>query len=281
MKQISAPAWRADWLNGWLAAVGVTALAPEVRLSWTDEASPAAVFHIPSLDLLTQVLPTEEELATCVIARDHVESELSFPRKPTEAEYDDRARLARLTSDRSLGSTVSDLLPEKAKDLSHSPFDPPAPAGLTLHDRAMRCRRSIESDSAVEESMAGTHPSTSSNGLGYDLRRLASSCVPGDSLVVDPVVELLSFFGSQLFHQFGQSTRGWKPISMFKPGAFRWATWTEPLNWAGIDSVLDRYYSNVSTAILHQAFESVAYTPTGSADVTRGIGSRPAVLLRS
>jgi hypothetical protein len=274
VERVVAVAWRADWLNAWLAAIGVTRRLPQVKLSWTDDVNPAAVFTTPTVELLEDALPTDADVVEIVIAREHADSATTFPRNPTLEEFAARAEVARKTGDWSLGSTVSDILLPKEKRLPHSPFDPPVPAGVTLHSR-MKSALGATSRDQVAESMAGSLAPVAVNGLGFDLRRLAASCVRGQAVVIDPIVEVCAFFGLQLFHQSEGRTRGWKQGSMFSPGAFSWPTWSQPLDWAAIDSVLDEFYSGNELAILGQVFESIAYKKTAAADKTRGYGSRP------
>ena len=43
MTQVPCPGLPADWINGWLAAVGATVLDARIRLHWTTEGTPLAV----------------------------------------------------------------------------------------------------------------------------------------------------------------------------------------------------------------------------------------------
>src|ERR1700682_3493744 len=110
--ECAAPGLTADWLNAWLAGIGVTVLVPQARLSWSADPRPIACFHAPEAqDLVAevaQVLPDVDALGGLAIARvlpGHVE----FPRTVSEAAYADRARVAREQNDFSLGATVTDL----------------------------------------------------------------------------------------------------------------------------------------------------------------------------
>ena len=57
-----APGLPADWLNGWLAAIGVTVLIPGARLCWTDDGVPSAVFEtdepVDLAKVVADALPT-------------------------------------------------------------------------------------------------------------------------------------------------------------------------------------------------------------------------------
>ena len=57
------PGLPADWLNGWLAAIGVTVLVPGTRLCWTDDGVPSAVLETEQPVDLPKVVA--EALPTC------------------------------------------------------------------------------------------------------------------------------------------------------------------------------------------------------------------------
>ncbi len=271
---VEAPAWTADWLVAWLAAVGVTYRDRTVRLRWTDGPLPTAVFHCDGEAALNATVPSFDEIKTIVIARDLPGFD-EFPRKPTHEQFSDRARPARERNDLSLGATVSSFGIDKTEELPHSPFDPSVPRGITLHQRLLSSREAVADGEFLVDSMRGQATTASTNGLGFDFRRLAASSVPGDNLVIDPLVETMAFFGLLLFTQYGKGTRGWRDGSAFSTGAFRWPVWRPALDWAGIDALFDRF-SNGLSAPVTATFESVAYAPTATADTTRGFGSRRA-----
>lgn len=108
-----APGLTADWLNGWLAAIGVTVLLDGVRLSWADRPVPFAVFEMDEeIDLvqaLAESLPTEQTLADSTIARKLPEAMYEFPRKVTLESFRERAALERRMHGSHLATSVSDL----------------------------------------------------------------------------------------------------------------------------------------------------------------------------
>lgn len=275
MEQIVANGWTADWLVGWLASIGLTYRDREIKLSWTDEPVPCAVFHVTSVEQLEAAVPTIAEVEQLAITR-HLVERHELPRKPTSEQYADRSRLSRETGDLTLGATLSDIGVEVGKDLPHSPFDPPVPKGLTVAERLLALTPKLE-ENGLPLSFDGAGRTAVSNGLGFDLRRLAANSVPGRR-AADAHAETLAFFGSVLFTQCGRGTRGWKEESIFRTGAFQWATWHRPLDWAGIDSFLDHFYAKTrnGASLVPRVFESVAYRPTGSADPTRGYDGQPA-----
>jgi len=108
------------------------------------------------------------------------------------------------------------------------------------------------------------------NGLGFDLRRLAASAVPG-RLAIEPFVETMAFSGMMLFTQVGEYTRGWASGSSRRTGAFTWPTWRTPLDWSALDSALDLYHSPKASGSFPSAeFDSIAYRPTSSSETNRG-----------
>jgi hypothetical protein len=102
-----APGLTADWLNGWLAAIGVTVMLPGVKLSWSDEPTPVALFSGPHVgDLPTavaSVLPTVSDLDHSTIRWDHPQCTHKLDYKVTLAAYRERVALERAKSDSPLG----------------------------------------------------------------------------------------------------------------------------------------------------------------------------------
>lgn len=291
MDVLQAPGLTAEWLNAWLAALGVTVVLPQVRLSWSDDVRPVALFHAPSgADIaadLAAAMPDVGQLAIALM----LPGRPDFPRNPPMEVYWDRAVLARQLGDFSLGSTITDLQdPLPVGGLSHSPFDPPAPQGRTLHQRLADCRAAIDDDLAghITASLAGSEPRIAANGLGFDYRRFVAGVQPKAAKSVDPVVECLAFFGLALFPVRGdgarERTRGWqgKPS---RAGAFRWPAWSQPLDRWGIDALMDLVTASASTASrgrprlpgrtgVTALFESIPYRWQSTLDTTRAYASR-------
>lgn len=290
----TAPGLRADWLNGWLAAIGATVLVPGLRLAWTDEPVPAACFAVasgePAARVIGAAFPTVEDIGRLAIAR-HVDGTSEFPRTVTLDAYRDRARLERQTGGCSLAASVTDLTadPKKLGNLPHSPFDPPMPQGITLWQRLQACRATLADDpgAAVEATLSGRATRVDGNGLGFDYRRLGSGVQPKGrtGMLVDPVVETLAFFGIGLFPARGGSDgerfRGWT-LRSTRRGAFRWPVWAGSLDRWAIDALLDQAEAARGRPALcgrlgiHAWYQSVPYAPLTSADVTRAYASERA-----
>jgi hypothetical protein len=278
MRVDPAPGLPADWLNGWLAAVGVAALLHDVRLSWSDDAAPVARFHhcedTPLARRIAMAMPDEVALRGLVLA--------SLSRKVTLRDFQAAAERSRSLADASLSFSVTDLIADRRierVDL-HGPFDPPAPQGKTLLDRVLDCRRRVEADldRRIDDTLAGTGIREKANGLGFDIRRIPSGVQPDASVMVDPVVECLCFAALPLFPLRGNGSarlqRGWTGRAGQR-GAFRWPVWSEPLNVWAIDALLDRFYAGGDTRLLGVtgAFATVPFQRKGSSDVTRGYAS--------
>lgn len=263
---------QADWLNGWLAAIGITVLIPDARLAWTHEPTPAAELHLPTHDPATyiyQALPTHQWFDQLAIARHHPQAD-QFPRKVSLDTYQARVPLERAAAHPSLAHSVTDLVPPEDGVLPHSPFDVPAPKGLTLWDRAKKTRAHITSPDWIADTLAGRGRRIEDNGLGFDVRRLASRADDTDKRS-DPVVETLTFCALALFPIRGNgrsdTTRGWiRPPS--QQGAFHWAAWRAPLDRWAIDAWLDRFHADIEADVL-QCYATAPYRQTGSSDATR------------
>lgn len=277
-----APGLTADWLNGWLAAIGVTVLIPGLRLAWSNEPVPVAIFtsdgEIDLASSLGDELPTENSLADSVIAKKHPAAHHEFGRNVTFASFQERAALERTTKTGFVAASVSDLRFDlDQNNLDHSAFDPPAPRGETLWSRAVACAKAIASDdivSSITETLAGRGHRKKLNGLGFDAKRLPLGIHGAGSvsdLFVDPLIELLCFSSLPLFPTRGNGRairqRGWRDGNL-KRGAFEWIAWTPSLDRWGIDALLDLEYET-QTPLAIARYRVVPYQPLGSADVRR------------
>lgn len=282
-RMLDATGLRADWLNAWLAAIGVTIAIDGVRLSWSDDAVPHARFSGICDDMATIVyeqLPTLDDLAALPIAR-YLDGRTELPRAVSLATYRDRAEAERSAVEPSLALCVTDLIgprgPGGSEDnLPHSAFDVPMPKGITLWQRVVACREAITGPEMVSASFRGPAPRVRTNGLGFDITRIPSRSDGGDNQV-DPVVELLAFIGITFFPTRGNgrsgTTRGWRAAPS-RHGAFRWGTWHQPRDRWSIDAWLDRFHADRQPD-LHSVYQSVPYQPLSASDTTRGYASEP------
>lgn len=313
MGSFPAPGLPASWLNGWLAAIGATVLVPDLRVAWTEGPAPAALFVLDADDAaarIAQALPTLEQLGRLAIARTRPDAP-HLPRVATLAEFRARARLIHegtvASIDRSLEMSLTDLYDLDGDEVPHAPFDPPAQKGVTLHERLMTCRASIDqvgdSGAAVGASLRGRGRRVQANGLGFDYLRSATGVHPksGPSKVevhVDPVVETLAFFGLHIFPFRGSALPKQQPRQRGFAGrpslrhAFRWPCWRDPLDVWAVDSLLDRFHAvaprvgeagsaawppqGVSTLRrlgIHAVFGSIYHHARGQADSYRAFAS--------
>jgi len=300
---IAAPGLTSDWLNGWLAAVGITLLVPEVRLAWTNGPNPHALFSAHTASDLEQFgclvadhLPSVDRLRELRIA-ESLPGQNALPRKVTAAAFRERCRLSR-DGDCTLGWITTDLAPANNDgSLQTSPFYPAGPGTVgTLHDRLVACGELITDPAAmVTASLAGTAVRQKRFGLGFDYRRIASPTTPNGDNWIDPVVEVLSFHALALHPVRGDgrvsarpdrvraSTRGWgAPAS--RRGAYNWPVWSPLLDVVGIDALLDQFWADPTRALgatagpVTGAHQLVPYRPLGTADTTRGYGSEAFVV---
>lgn len=272
-----APGLPADWLNAWLAAIGVTVLLPDVKLSWTSEVVPHAVFRAEEgIDLpsaLFDALPSEATLETTAVARNNGSSPFELPRAVSLEAFTSRAEIERRDHSTWLASQVSDLVSERDLEpdkLATGPFNPPAPKGITLFDRAMTCRGLIDSVSLMRDSLNGTPTRFQTNGLGFDCRRVATGVQSErrSKVHVDPVVEFLAYVALTLFPLRGDGRhavrqRGWSG-GQFQRGAFRWFSWSDPLDVWGVDAMLDQ-----PELVAEVEWQSVPYRVANDSDPTR------------
>lgn len=275
-----APGLPASWLNAWLAALGITVLVPDAKLSWTGGTDPVARLHHPDVvGALASAIPDESQLQQLAIARTHPQVSEELPRKVTRQEYLARVVLAQ-TGDFTLGATLTDLCPDPSDEIAHGPFDPPVPRGITLHERLVRCRREVDDlEDAVRLTLAGSGRRRPFNGLGFDYTRFFSPTDPVGGNWCDPVIELLAFYGLALLPVRGDGRsmrpRGWSGRPS-RRGAFRWPTWGIALGAPGVDALLDEFWCAGQSRDVSQVFRSVPYRPRGSADSTRAYASERA-----
>jgi hypothetical protein len=274
-----APGLPAEWLNGWLAAIGVTVLVPGARLRWTDDGVPSAVFQTDqSVDLpkvVADALPTPEALACSAIARRLPGMEHDFSRNVTLAAFRERAVVERRAGGGILAASVSDLNADlKPDNLEHGAFDPPAPRGETLWSRATACAQALATaDIAqrVRDTFSGSGRRETLNGLGFDARRFPAGMHAARDVYADPVVELLAFAALPLFPTRGDGRlvrqRLWTDSST-RRGAFQWIAWRPALDRWGTDALLDLPPRDLGGLTIAK-YRVIPYQPAARADTTR------------
>ena len=296
MAEVTCPGLPASWLNAWLAAVGATVLDPRIRLRWTTETTPTAVLCADEVDpvaALAASWPDQEVLAEMAIA----ERWRDTPRLPRRVSVD--AFVARACATRghphswTLSSTMTDLSLDENREVAHAPFDPAGPGTIKwLHHRLLKVHREVEpSVERLVDSVSGVAERVKDNGLGFDLTRMGSQS-DASGMAVDPVVEVLAFFGLALLPVRGLGTdrsvrgsshssaiqRGWRRIPRTRrEHRFMWPAWETALDRAAIDALLDmwepdkkRLWSRVG---VHAGWQSVQFKPRATADTTRGFGA--------
>ena len=296
MTEMTCPGWRASWVNAWLAAVGATVLDERIRLHWTADAEPVAVLSSEDGDpvaALAESWPGAESLSQLPIA-EHWRGAAELQRKVSVEAFIERAQAAR-SHERSwtLSSTMTDLAVDRDGEVAHAPFDPAGPGTIKwLHHRLLKVHGHLDDPAArLRESFAGEADRVKDNGLGFDQTRLGSLQDATDPWV-DPIVEVLAFFGLALLPVRGRGAdgqldrsadvsarqRGWREVDGSRERrTFHWPAWSQPLDGDGIDALLDAWNPERQAAWarlgVHAAWRSVQYESRGSSDSTRAIGA--------
>lgn len=297
MTEVVCPGWRASWVNAWLAAVGATVLDDRIRLSWTTGAEAVAVLSAKAGDPVAALIeswPDAQSLSRLPIARERLGAPELKRTVPIEV-FVERARAARShRGSWTLSSTMTDLSVDERGEVAHAPFDPSVPKGLTLHQRLIAVHEHVDPCSdQVQDSLAGRADRVQANGLGFDQTRLGSLHDATDPWV-DPVVEVLAFFGLALLPVRGRGAdkqldrsadvsarqRGWRQVAGSEERrsfSFHWPAWSQPLDSDGIDALLDAWSpereDGWARLCVRAAWRSVQYERRGSADSTRAIGA--------
>ena len=294
MNQMTCPGLPGRWINGWLAAVGATVLDTRVRLHWTTDGAPLAVLSSSEGDpvaALVESWPDGALLSGLPIAESWKDAGKIRRRVPVEA-FAARARAARDHPYAwTLSSTMTDLCVDEDGAVAHAPFDPSVPRGITLHQRLMSVVEAVNPTAVhIGDSLAGHAARVNANGLGFDLARLGSQ---GDatSKWIDPVVEVLAFFGLALlpvrglggdrqldrFADVRERQRGWRKPPESRDRRFHWPAWGQPLDSNGIDALLDAWNPEKrhtwARVGVHAGWQAVPFQPSISADPTRAFGS--------
>lgn len=301
MKEMICRGLPADWVNAWLAGVGATKLDSKLRLRWTMDNPPLAVLcadDADPVDLLAAAWPTREELWELPIA-EHWGDTSPIRRKVSVQDFAERVKAARAhASSWTLSSTMTDLHVTDNGEVAHAPFDPAGPGPIKwLHHRLAKVHRQVDPTVArLTKSLRGDAIRVKDNGLGFDITRLPSQADKTEKWV-DPMIEVCAFFGLALLPVRGAGTdrqvdrsartsmrqRGWTRFAgMADHGTdvcLVWPAWSQPLDFNGIDALLDIWKWRESGAWralgIHGGWRTVRYLRRGSGDTTRGFGSEP------
>ena len=293
MTEVTCPGLPGAWVNGWLAAVGATVLNARIRLHWTTHGAPLAVLSADEVDPVAAVVeswPDETRLSDLPIAKSWKDAGTIRRNVPVEA-FTARARAARSHAYCwTLSSTMSDLCLDEHGTVQPGPFNPPVPRGITLHQRVMKVHEHVEPAAEwIRDSLAGRATWVEGNGLGFDQARLGSQADDAPKFV-DPVVEVLAFFGLGLMPVRGTGTdnpldrfagvrqRGWRKTSGSRDSqSFHWPAWGQPLDSHGIDALLDVWNpekKHTWTQVgVDAGWRTTWFQPRGSADTTRAYGA--------
>lgn len=301
MSELECPGLPASWFNAWLAAVGTTVLVPEMRLSWTDSATPTAVLSAAGdrdiAGLLAAAWPTSERIDDLPIAENWRGGRTIAPNVPLSA-FCERAAASRGHDDTwALTSTYTDLHVEEASGgdemVARSRLAPAAPGPVgPIHRRLTRVLGRVDEPLVqLKATVEGRARRVSANGLGFDIARITATGDDSDKMV-DPVLEVLSFFGMALLPIRGTGTRRrlnertwaqarqrlwFQDADNSRRLRLMWPAWRDALTGQGIDAILD-VWNPVRPAEwrrfgVHSGWRAVEFRGQGK-DPTYGIGSR-------
>ena len=296
MTQLTCPGLPGAWVNGWLAAVGATVLDARVRLHWTTDGVPQAVLSASEGDPLAALVESwpDGALLSGLPIAESWKGAGGVRRKVPVGAFAARARAARGHPYAwTLSSTMTDLCVDEHGEVAHAPFDPAGPGTIKwLHHRLMKVNEHVEPTvGRIGDSLAGRAVRVKDNGLGFDQTRLGSQADEA-SIRVDPVVEVLAFFGLALlpvrglgadrrldrFADVRERQRGWRKTAESRdPRRFHWPAWGQPLDTSGIDALLDAWNPEKRHAWtrvgVHAGWRAVAFQRRASADTTRAFGA--------
>lgn len=298
MHTLVCPGLPAAWVNAWLAGIGATVLDPRIRLHWTEANTPVAVLtsgESDPLEALAASWPDAAFLSELPLAEEW-NNDGALQRKVSIDQFVNRVRKARGHPYAwTLSSTMTDLSVDASGEVAHAPFDP-AGTGPTkwLHHRLAKVHGLVGPAGVdrLRDSLTGRADRVKNFGLGFDSARLGSLADASDQWV-EPVVELLAFFGLAAFPVRGQAVdrrlshrgdpavrqRGWRRAPGHRESRrFVWPAWQQPLDSSGIDALLDVWHPRQrrtwAALGIHAAWQSVQYRRRGTADTTRAIGAQ-------
>ena len=287
----------AFWINGWLAAIGATVLDPRIRLHWTmsDHLAVLSAADCDPIDALVESWPDTALLEDLPIA-ENWKGKAVLKRKVPVDSFKQRVQAAR-QHHRSwtLSSTMTDLSVDKNGEVAHAPFDPSGPGTIKwLHHRLLKTHKHVKQPSAqrIRASLASEAPRVKENGLGFDTARIGSQADKTDPYI-DPIVEVMTFFGLSLLPMRGPGVdgrlasetsgdggrqRGWrKPANFRGAPCFHWPAWQQPLDVHGIDALLDLWNPDRQKRCqrfgVHAAWRSARYKAVSTSDPTKAYGS--------
>ena len=299
MSERICPGLSADWLNAWLAALGTTVLDSRIKLAWSEEPLPLAVLSAEGdqdpIDILIASWPDRQRIVGMPLASELDGIEESVPRmerRVSVGTFAHRVRAVRSHSDTwTLSSTMTDLQVDENGDVAHAPLDPPGPGTIKwLHHRLEKvCEHIGEPSDWLPPSLAGKGIRVVDNGLGFDLTRV-TTLADHSSKTVDPVIEVLAFFGLAFFPVRGQCvdlrmSRN-QAIRVRQRGfltqldeQFAWPVWRHSIDRWGIDALFDiwhkngRNYRKNDRLGVFTGWKMLRARPRGSADRTAAYGS--------
>lgn len=322
MHHEQCPGLPASWPNAWLAALGATVLTPDLRLSWTDKAEPVAVLRHPTAppaDAIVSAWPTCDRIQSMPLHEMQTLMPKTQAGAPSEKFVEASAfrqvlqpPLAAAPDDHSVCAFFTDQSTHdqehertRRKACAQSPFFQHGTRGKgTVYDRLVkvidemdkkRTSAGLSTKDFLQGTLNGTPRLVACNGLGFDARRHAKNNRPGtEGMMVDPVVEILAFWGLALLplRGDGNHTRDGRPNQKCQSSDRRllYPAWRQeqPLDRWGVAALLTHWEHETSRRGPDQpplseaarrrlgvtaAWHAEVLRPDSGKDTTRGLSS--------
>lgn len=294
----------AGWLTGWMAAVGVTVLDEQVKLSWTEQDPTAEFSHRTQdpVEALSDIWPElGDRLDDMPGARDPDtnKNDLSYVEISSfSTRLNDHSKHPDLFS---LTSSLTDLrwkTEKKTEVALYGPFETGG-TGPTkwAHERCRKVYRQTDVPAQrIERLFKGVAARIGGHGLGLDAGRIGAVRDSGEDMMVEPIAETLAYFGLALFPVRGEGRpvgygrgrqRGWG-VGPHPETEFIWPAWRQPLDRWGIDALLTAWHNtwrrnakdgyrslkaDWSRLGIHAGWKTVRFRSKGRIDRTSGYGA--------
>lgn len=237
----------AEMPHQWLAAVGATVIARELRVSWTGDSSPCAVLHgrkTNPVDVLYAAWPRNDDFTAMPIVEWNLNNRQDIP-------LADFRRMTRTSLGQehawSLAAAATDLAPSRAivGTAARGPFNPGFQGRSSPHRSLLKMLSCTRED--IADALDGLLPAAKGDGLGLDPGRFPDPQGAESGVKTVHPIEVMAYYGLALFPLRGDGIlgsghprqRGW--TTRRREDLFRWPAWRQPLDRWAIDTLLDAW----------------------------------------